>query len=922
MNLKLFKKAGAAVMAAAMMFNGVIVGSASVSAADSKVEFETADFTGDVTVESGSGASGGSYLKMTDSGTISLKFNVAEGGLYKLTIYAGGIGSDKQQNLSVNGAPQGALAIPESDGFEAIVIPAVKLKAGENTLTIEKSWGWSNFDYMSLESASLPSINATQTSPVDPEAIPEAKSLMNYLSSVYGKNIISGQQEIYQYGPHGMEYEFEYLEKLTGHMPAIRGFDYGNFTCPAFGSDDGSTERVIDWVKNRNGIATSSWHLNVPTDFASYTTGSKIAWEKTTYTQNTDFSPAKAATPGTKENAYYLAALTTLAEEFNELEEQGIPVLWRPLHEAEGGGGETGSWFWWGREGSEAYKKLWVYTYETLTNDFDCHNLIWEWNSYDFPTSENWYPGDQYVDIIGYDKYNCTDWSTGSPVLKHNDSAISSTFYSIMERYDNAKMVAMTENDSFSTVENLTSEKAGWLYFCTWYDGGSADNNFLTNPVFNTEQDTIDMYKSDYCITLDELPADLYKNGNTSNPGTTAPVKTTTTTTTTAPITTTTTTTTPSQSGSKGFYVDGQTIRDANGNAFEMRGVNIAHCWYKDKTEQSIKAAAELGTNCVRIVCSNGVQWSKTTASELEQIIEWCKENKQICIFEVHDATGSNNISDIVKAAEYWAEMKDILNANTKYVILNIANEWYGDWQSATWADGCKQAIDVVRDAGIKNMIIMDSAGWGQYPTSIKEKGAEVFASDPEKNIVSSIHMYEYAGGTADMVKSNIDGALQCGAPVIVGEFGLKHTDGDVDEATVMNYCKQNKMGYIAWSWMGNSGGVEYLDLVSSWDGSKLTEWGEIYFNAIKNNSSIATVYTADQPSANVKYGDANCDGEVNMADAVMIMQSIANPNKYVLTAEGSKNADCSGGNDGVTNKDALAIQRFKLGLLVSLPEA
>jgi hypothetical protein len=72
------------------------------------------------------------------------------------------------------------------------------------------------------------------------------------------------------------------------------------------------------------------------------------------------------------------------------------------------------------------------------------------------------------------------------------------------------KMVAMSENDSIPTLENLTTEKAGWLYFLPWYDGGSDSINFLSNPVFNTTEDLITMYQSDYCITLDELPTDLY----------------------------------------------------------------------------------------------------------------------------------------------------------------------------------------------------------------------------------------------------------------------------------------------------------------------------------------------------------------------------------------------------------------------------
>lgn len=387
----IFKKASAAVMAAAMVFNGAVAGVSNivVAADENKYEFEDAEFTGDVTIEEDAKASGGSMLKMTDSGTITLKVKVDKAGSYKLTFYALGIGGDKQQNLTVNGDSQGAVGIPKSNSYEEISIPAIMLKEGENTITIEKSWGWSQFDYMTVTSMADAKITATQTTPSDQLATVETQSLMAYLAEVYGKNIISGQQEIYSGGPHGLETEFEYLNDLTGHYPAIRGFDYGNFCCPAFGSDDGSTKRVIDWVKNKNGIATASFHLNVPKDFENFKLGSRIDWSNTTYTaKDTDFSPSKAATEGTKENEYYMTALKTLAAEFNKLEAEGIPVIWRPLHEAEGGGGETGSWFWWGREGSAAYKQLWVYTYKVLTEDLNCHNLIWEWNSYNFATSE------------------------------------------------------------------------------------------------------------------------------------------------------------------------------------------------------------------------------------------------------------------------------------------------------------------------------------------------------------------------------------------------------------------------------------------------------------------------------------------------------------------------------------------------------
>ena len=78
---------------------------------------------------------------------------------------------------------------------------------------------------------------------------------------------------------------------------------------------------------------------------------------------------------------------------------------------------------------------------------------------------------------------------------------------------------------------------------------------------------------------------------------------------------------------------------------------------------------------------------------------------------------------------------------------------------------------------------------------------------------------------------------------------------------------------------------------------------------------------TTTAPETEINWGDANCDSEVNMADAVFIMQSIANPDKYKLSEQGEKNADVNGTGDGISNKDALTIQRFKLGLITKLPE-
>ena len=86
--------------------------------------------------------------------------------------------------------------------------------------------------------------------------------------------------------------------------------------------------------------------------------------------------------------------------------------------------------------------------------------------------------------------------------------------------------------------------------------------------------------------------------------------------------------------------------------------------------------------------------------------------------------------------------------------------------------------------------------------------------------------------------------------------------------------------------------------------------------------------YEGSTGDKDYKAGDANCDGEVDMSDAVLIMQALSNPNKYGLngsdsnhiTDRGRKNADCSGSSDGMTVNDATAIQKYLLGAVQSLP--
>lgn len=281
-----------------------------------------------------------------------------------------------------------------------------------------------------------------------------------------------------------------------------------------------------------------------------------------------------------------------------------------------------------------------------------------------------------------------------------------------------------------------------------------------------------------------------------------------------------------------GFHVSGNQLLDANGNPFVMRGVNHAHTWFKDKAAVALNAIQEAGANCIRIVLSNGEEYNVDSLKAVSALISACANRNMIVVLEVHDGTGSNKIEMVEKAVDYWIEIKEALIGNEAYAILNIINEWQGRYNQSDYESAYTDAVKRLREAGIKNTIMIDAGGWGQTAKSIAECGPAILEADPDGNTMFSIHMYGTAGKDAATIQKNIDNALEAGLCVCIGEFGYKHTDGDVDEDFLMQYCEEKKIGYLAWSWMGNGGNVSYLDLTSMWDGSRLSEeWGEKIVN-------------------------------------------------------------------------------------------
>lgn len=456
---------------------------------ESVFEAEDAALYGGLKVEAADGFSGGEGVGTFSDQKQYIEFtvNIKETGMYSLTFTGKGIGSDKDNNINVDGKNVGSVKHLNEKKSDSTVTN-VMLDKGEHKITLTSSWGWIYLDKMSLEAAKGISGEIYKVSPelINPNATAETKALFRFLCDNYGKKIISGQ--VCDYGVNGPE--FKAIKAETGKHPAMLGLDMMDYSPSrtALGAKGSSVDVAIDFSNNQGGIVAYCWHWNAPTEYlkSGNDENGNPRWWGGFYTRNTDFDIAKVMDGKDAEGKKLLDRdIAEIAKQLNKLEDEGVPVLWRPLHEASGG------WFWWGAKGADAYKKLWVYLYDQLTNVYDCNNLIWVYNG----QSADWYPGDKYVDIIGEDIY--TD--------KHNYQPQTSKFAEAAAYSDSNKIVALTENGVMFDVDDAFAANSKWSWFNTWC-GDFVVKNSKYNEEY-TEKDMLrEVYASDKVLTLDELP--------------------------------------------------------------------------------------------------------------------------------------------------------------------------------------------------------------------------------------------------------------------------------------------------------------------------------------------------------------------------------------------------------------------------------
>lgn len=225
-----------------------------------------------------------------------------------------------------------------------------------------------------------------------------------------------------------------------------------------------------------------------------------------------DFSLATALSSTTNANYTLLIRdIDAIATQLKRLQAANVPILFRPLHEAEGG------WFWWGASGAESCKQLYAILYNRLSVTHGLKNLVWVWNSVD----PAWYPGAATVDVLSYDSYPATTGDHGP---------VSAQYNSLLAMGGDKKLVAAAEVGPIPDPDQIKAYQSDWSWFVTW--GGE----FVQNGVHNSLEFLKKVYTHPYVLNLDGV-----QGWKTFGASTTATASTTTSTKVTTTFTTTTT---------------------------------------------------------------------------------------------------------------------------------------------------------------------------------------------------------------------------------------------------------------------------------------------------------------------------------------------------------------------------------------------
>ncbi len=483
-----------------------------ISKADSQIsdkiyEAENSDFVGETFDDKN--CSNGQYLQITDNNYapnthVIFTIEIETAGFYNILVNSRGSETEKNNIVEIDGELIQKYLTSTPDIFtEIIFYQGYFFEKGIHTFEILPLHGWIGIDYLKLNPAELIDyenmFNVTQQLS-NQNASASARKLYSFLKSTYGNYILSGQHT-----ENGMQDNaFQKIIEQTGKAPAILGLDlmnyssffdiYGEYTEVYLRT---SISSAIEFA-SVGGIVTFCWHWVAPEPFLKKDNDGEYldAWQGYR-TQYVDLDLMAIMTDqSSDEYLLLLNDIDILSERLKVLLEYDIPILFRPLHEASGG------WFWWGSGGADAYIELWKLMYERMTIYHGLNNLIWVWNG----QNKDWYPGDEYVDIIGEDIY-----TTAKDYDEHAEQFAKTINYS-----NSPKITALTENGTLFNINGAIKSDSMWAWFLNWHGIHAIPGTELSQ-----EYSTLEMWQKVYnhenVLTLDEIPFHSHIDNNGDN---------------------------------------------------------------------------------------------------------------------------------------------------------------------------------------------------------------------------------------------------------------------------------------------------------------------------------------------------------------------------------------------------------------------
>jgi mannan endo-1,4-beta-mannosidase len=298
----------------------------------------------------------------------------------------------------------------------------------------------------------------------------------------------------------------------------------------------------------------------------------------------------------------------------------------------------------------------------------------------------------------------------------------------------------------------------------------------------------------------------------------------------------------PSYNTGNGFFVLNGKIYDANGNEFRIRGVD--RCHYDSPSQPGISNS---GANAVRMF-----MWSLSTgAAKYANVVQTQHiDYKEVPILTMSPfpdgtlASCNSDTNELASGVDWWVANASTFTPLDKYLMINIANEW-GPRNSSVWRDSYISAISRMRAAGYLGPLVIDAGGCGQDLADLLNYSTAVFTSDPQRNVIFSLHIY---GGTPNAAVANANLAqlsalaASAGMAFVVGEFGPGRNIGPsptlLTPGEVITAAEANGIGWIAWAWDDNdlSGGSSDNNWFS------MTYHGPGYYN----QTSDLTTYGQD----------------------------------------------------------------------------